>query len=464
MDTVTLARWQFGITTVYHFFFVPLTIGLGWVVAALQTAWYVTGDDVYKRMTKFWGKLFLINFAMGVVTGIVQEFQFGMNWSEYSRYVGDIFGAPLAIEALLAFFLESTFLGLWIFGWDRLPKKAHLACIWIVAFGANLSAYAILVANSFMQQPVGYTINNGRAEMADFLALLTNPHVFVQFPHVITGAMATAGFFVLGISAWHLRRSTDPLNREGFRRSFKFGAVYATLATLAVMVVGHTQAQYMMKVQPMKMAAAEALWETEDPAAMSLFTWGDEVEQRDVFAVKVPGLLSFLAYNRFEGEVKGIKQLQEEYVARYGPGEYWPPVKWTYWTFRMMVGAGTAMLFVAAWALLAMARGRVERSRLLLAVLTPAIALPYIGNSTGWIFTEIGRQPWIVFGLQKTADGVSPSVGVGELLVTLIGFTALYGVLMAADVYLLQKFARAGLHVDHEQDEAPGGAPVTAGA
>lgn len=455
MDALTLARWQFGVTTVYHFFFVPLTLGLGWVVAGLQTAWFVTGQDVYKRLTKFWGKLFLINFAMGVVTGIVQEFQFGMNWSEYSRYVGDIFGAPLAIEALLAFFLESTFLGLWIFGWERLPKKVHLACIWIVAFGANLSAYWILVANSFMQQPMGYVLRNGRAEMTDFWALITNPHLFVQFPHVITGAMATAGFFVLGISAWHLRRSRDAANRDAFARSFRIGAVYAGLATVAVMIVGHSQAQYMIKVQPMKMAAAEALWETENPAAMSIFTWGHEKERRDVFAIKAPALLSFLAYNRFEGEVKGVNDLQREYEARYGPGDYAPPLMWTYWTFRLMVFAGVAMLALSAWACYAVLRRRLDASALLLALLTPAILLPYLANSTGWIFTEIGRQPWIVFGLQKTADGVSLAVSPGEVLTTLVGFTLLYGVLMVADVYLLRKFAKAGIAGDAGEVTTP---------
>jgi cytochrome d ubiquinol oxidase subunit I len=242
MDALTLARWQFGVTTVYDFFFVPLTLGLVWVVAALHTAWYVTGQDVWKRLTKFWGKLFLINFAMGVATGIVQEFQFGMNWSEYSRFVGDVFGAPLAIEALLAFFLESTFLGLWIFGWDKLPKKAHLASIWLGAVGSNISALWILIANSFMQQPMGYALRNGRAEMESFFALITNPHVFVQFPHVIAGAMATAAFCVLGISAWHLLRAKDEETKDAFRHSFHFGALYAFVATVAVMVVGHTWA------------------------------------------------------------------------------------------------------------------------------------------------------------------------------------------------------------------------------
>jgi cytochrome bd ubiquinol oxidase subunit I len=454
MDALTLARWQFGVTTVYHFFFVPLTLGLSWVVAALHTAWYVTGLEVWKRLTKFWGKLFLINFAMGVVTGIVQEFQFGMNWSEYSRFVGDVFGAPLAIEALLAFFLESTFLGLWIFGWDRLPKKAHLLAIWLVAIGANISALWILIANSFMQQPMGYALRNGRAEMESFYALVANPHVFVQFPHVIAGAMATAAFFVLGISAWHLLRARDDEARDAFRRSFRFGAVYAFAATVAVIVVGHNQAQYMIRVQPMKMAAAEALWQTEDPAAMSLFTWGNEPERKDVWAFKVPGLLSFLAYNRFAGEVKGIRAIQAEYEAKYGPGDYVPPVKWTYWNFRAMAGAGMAMLLLAAWALGAMLKDRVETSRALLALLVPAIVLPYVANTSGWIFTEIGRAPWIVFGVMKIESGVSPSVTAGEVLFSLVAFTLLYAALMAADVYLLNKFAKAGLPGPSDDDLA----------
>jgi cytochrome d ubiquinol oxidase subunit I len=446
MDALTLARWQFGIVTVYHFFFVPLTLGLVWVVAGLQTAWYFTGDPVWKRLTKFWGKLFLINFAMGVVTGIVQEFQFGMNWSEYSRFVGDVFGAPLAIEALLAFFLESTFLGLWIFGWDKLPKKAHLAAIWLVAIGSNISAYWILVANSFMQQPMGYAIRNGRAEMESFWALISNPHVFVQFPHVITAAMATGAFFVLGISAWHLARAKDEETREAFRRSFRIGAAYGFVATIAVSVVGHTQAQYMVRVQPMKMAAAEALWETADPAPMSLFTVGHEPERRDLFAVKVPGLLSFLAHNRFSGEVKGIKNLQAEYEVAFGPGDYVPQVMWTYWNFRVMVGAGMLMLLLAAWSLWGSLRASFERTPWLLALLVPAITLPYIANSAGWIFTEIGRAPWIVFGVMRIESGVSPGVSAAEVLFTLVGFTLLYAALMAADLYLLSKFAKAGIH------------------
>jgi cytochrome bd ubiquinol oxidase subunit I len=291
---------------------------------------------------------------------------------------------------------------------------------------------------------VGYALANGRAEMVDFWALVTNGHVFVQFPHVITGAMATAAFFVLGISAWHLARARDASARDAFRRSFRLGAVYALVSSMAVMVVGHGQAQYMIRIQPMKMAAAEALWHTENPAAMSLFTWGDEAQQRDVYSIRVPGLLSFLAHNRFEGEVKGIRELQTEYERAYGPGEYSPPVKWTYWTFRLMVGAGSLMFLFGAWATFSAGRER-EVSPGLLALLVPAIGLPYLANSTGWLFTELGRQPWIVFGLQKTAAGVSPAVSVGELLVTLIGFTAIYGALMGADIYLLRKYATRGL-------------------
>jgi cytochrome d ubiquinol oxidase subunit I len=455
MDALTLARWQFGITTVYHFFFVPLTLGLVWVVAILQTAWYVTGHEVWRRLTKFWGKLFLINFAMGVVTGIVQEFQFGMNWSEYSRFVGDVFGAPLAIEALLAFFLESTFLGLWIFGWEKLPKKAHLAAIWLVAVGSNVSALWILIANSFMQQPMGYALRSGRAEMEGFWALVFNPHVFVQFPHVITSAMATAAFFMLGISAWHLLRAKDDETRDAFRRSFRFASFYGFAATVATMVVGHNQAQYMVRVQPMKMASAEALWESANPAPMSLFTWGNEADRRDVFAIKVPGLLSFLAHNRFSGEVKGINELEAQYRVAYGPGDYAPPVKWTYWTFRAMVGAGMAMLLLAAWALPGLLREGYEKRRRLLALLVPAIVLPYVANTAGWIFTEIGRQPWIVFGLMKTEAGVSTAVTAGEVLFSLVAFTLLYGALMAADLYLLAKYAKAGIQGPEPDEPGP---------
>lgn len=441
IDPLAVARWQFAATTVYHFFFVPLTLGLSILVAIMETVYVRTGDETYKRLTQFWGKLFLINFAMGVVTGIVQEFQFGMNWSEYARFVGDVFGVPLAIEALLAFFMESTFLGIWIFGWDKLSRPLHAAVMWLVAIGSNLSALWILIANSFMQEPVGYVIRDGRAEMADFFALLTNPHVWVQFPHVFASGMTTAGFFVLGISAYHLLKKSDSLDM--FRRSFRIAIVYALIGTIAVILVGHSQAQHMIQVQPMKLAAAEALWESENPASFSLLTIGNEPQRRDVVAFRIPGALSFLAYNRFAGEVKGIKNLQAEYEQKYGPGNYVPPVAISYWTFRYMVGAGFLMALLGLLGLYLVLSERLERNRWYLRLLLGAIALPYIANSSGWLFTEIGRQPWIVFGLQKTADAVSPSVSGGAVLFSFVGFVLLYGALMVADGYLLVKYAKS---------------------
>jgi cytochrome d ubiquinol oxidase subunit I len=445
IDALAVARWQFAITTIYHFFFVPLTLGLSILVAILETAYVRTGDEVYKRMTKFWGKLFLINFAIGVVTGIVLEFQFGMNWSEYARFVGDVFGAPLAIEALLAFFLESTFLGVWIFGWDKLSRGAHAAVMWLVAIGSNLSALWILIANSFMQQPVGYIINNGRAEMADFFALLTNPNVWVQFPHVVAAGITTAGFFALGVSAYHLRRhhlEAESGNQVMYARSFRVAIIYAMVGAVAVILVGHSQAQHMVQSQPMKMAAAEALWESENPASFSILTIGNEPQRRDVVAFRIPGALSFLAYNRFSGEVKGIKELQAAYENEYGPGNYVPPVAISYWTFRLMAGAGFLMLFLGLWGLYLMLKGTYETSPRYLRLLTWAIALPYLANTTGWLFTEIGRQPWIVFGLQKTSDAVSPNVTGGAVLFTFLAFAGVYAILIVADVYLLNKYAK----------------------
>jgi cytochrome d ubiquinol oxidase subunit I len=441
MDPLILARLQFAITTVYHFFFVPLTLGLAWLVAIMHLQYYRTGDETWRRMTKFWGKLFLINFAMGVVTGIVQEFQFGMNWSEYSRFVGDIFGAPLAIEALMTFFLESTFLAVWLFGWDRIPKRAHLASIWLVAIGSTLSAFWILVANSFMQQPTGYVIQNGRAEMVDFFALIRNPHVWVQFPHVWFSGLTTAGFFIIAIAAWRMKRRDADL--AFFRNSFQMGVIASLIGVALVMLVGHSQAQHMVRVQPMKMASAEALWNSEDPASMSLFTIGDLENRRDVFAIRVPALLSILSYNRAAGTVKGINDLQAEYEQAYGPGDYMPFVPLIYWSFRAMVGAGVLMLVLAGWGLLRALRDRTDVPGFYLRWLPLAILLPFLANSTGWIMTEMGRQPWIVFGLQLTSDGVSNTVGGGAVLLSLVTFTLLYGVLMVVDVYLLARYAGA---------------------
>jgi cytochrome d ubiquinol oxidase subunit I len=455
MDVLLLSRLQFAVTTVYHFFFVPLTLGLSILVALMETLYVRSGDETYKRMTQFWGRLFLINFAMGVVTGIVMEFQFGMNWSEYSRFVGDIFGAPLAIEALLAFFLESTFLGIWIFGWDKLSRPLHAATIWLVAIGSNLSALWILIANSFMQEPVGFVLRNSRAEMANFFALLANPNVWVQFPHVVFAGITTAGFFVLGISAYHLLKKSGDLGF--FRRSFQMAVVYSVIGSVLVIFVGHSQAQHMVQVQPMKMASAEALWESQNPASFSLITIGDLSGRKEVFAIRIPDLLSVLAYNHPYGEVQGINNLQAEYQQKYGPGDYVPLIPFIYWTFRFMVGAGFAMALLALYGLYLMMKNRFEGKRRFLQLLVAAIALPYIANTSGWMMTELGRQPWIVFGLMKTQDAVSPTVSLGMVLLSLVVFTLLYGALMAADVYLLAKFARSGAAEDLHGSPDPSG-------
>ena len=447
MDTLTLARLQFGVTTVYHFFFVPLTIGLSILVAVMQTLYYRSRNEKYKQMTRFWGKLLIINFAMGVVTGIVQEFQFGMNWSEYSRFVGDIFGAPLAVEALVAFFIESTFLGLWIFGEEKLSKGVHLLTIWLVAFASNISAFWILVANSFMQNPVGYdVVASGRAEMTDFFALIGNPNVWLQWPHVALGGLTTAGFFMAGIAAWRLRR-TDPQNtqtRDAFRASLRLGLGVATVAVLGTMIFGHLQGQRMEDTQPMKLASAEGLWESEDPASLSMFQIGNEQDRSSIVNVRVPSLLSLLTYNTPSGQVEGINQLQAQYVQKYGPGDYVPPAIWlTYWSFRAMVGAGVLMFLLGIAGLLLSLKHSVLNTRWFMSALVVAIALPYLANTTGWLLTEMGRQPWIVFGLMRIDQALSPNVSVLELLITLVGFTLIYGALAVADVYLLAKFARA---------------------
>ena len=439
MDVLMLSRLQFGITTVYHFFFVPLTLGLSVLVALMETLYVSSGREIYKQMAKFWGKLFVINFAMGVVTGIVQEFQFGMNWSEYSRFVGDIFGAPLAIEALLAFFLESTFLGIWIFGWDKLSKGLHAAVIWLVAIGANISALWILIANSFMQEPVGYVINDGRAEMVDFFELVFNPNVWVMFPHTITAGLTTAAFFVMGISAYHLLRKNNP---ELFKRSFQVAAVLGTFAVVLVILNGHSQTQHMVESQPMKIAAAEGLYNTESPASFSLLTIGNLQGTEEIFSIRLPRMLCLLAYNQMDCEIQGINNLQAQSEQAYGPGNYVPPVPVIYWSFRIMVGAGFLMLGLAVYALFLVMGDSVENHKKSLRLFGWAIALPYIANTAGWIMTELGRVPWVVYGLMKIEDGVSVVVSPGAALLTLIGFTLVYAALMVATIYLMVKFAR----------------------
>ena len=441
MDVTLLARLQFAITIVYHFFFVPLTLGLSLVVAVLETIYVVTGNDKYKRLTKFWGKLLLINFAIGVVTGIVQEFQFGMAWSEYSRFVGDIFGAPLAIEALLAFFLESTFLGVWIFGWDRLSKGLHAATMWLVAISSNISALWILIANAFMQHPVGYTINGGRAELADFSQVVFNLPIFSHFPHVFAAGLVTTSFVMLGVSAYHILRRNEI---DLFKFSFRFAAIIALVATILVGLIGHTQGQEINTTQPMKLASLEALFNTENPASLSIITIKNPFTDALLLDWRIPGGLSFMEYNRFTGEVLGINQLQAQYEQQYGPGDYVPPPVVLYWSFRAMVGAGLLMILISLFALFIDLKNFYHKYSWFFKYLPFAIILPYLANTTGWILTEVGRYPWVVYGLVKMQDGVSKSVTGGMFITTLIGFILVYGLLIATTVYLMLKFAKAG--------------------
>jgi len=439
-----LARWQFGIVTVYHWLFVPITLGITWMVAIMETAWVRTKNPVYLRMTKFWGKLMLINFAIGVVTGIVQEFQFGMNWSTYSRFVGDIFGAPLAIEALLAFFIESTFLGLWIFGWKKLSPKVHVFTLWMVAFGTMASAFWILVAGSWMQYPVGYVINpaTGRAEMADFLQIVTSKMLWSQFPHTVFVGFATAGAVMLGVAAWHLARKN---HLEVMRKSAAFASVALLVGSSGVALTGHFLGQVMVEVQPMKMASAEALWDTEQPASFSLFAVGDKENNRNAFNVVIPDALSLLSCNNLTCEVKGINDLQAEMVANHGPGNYIPNLFVTYWGFRLMVGAGLLMILIGALGVWFYLRGKLEDHWWFLKLaLWGGIAAAFLGNATGWIFTEMGRQPWVVYEVLLTEGTNSPTVPAAWVAISLIGLSLLYGILAIPAVYLFVKFAKAG--------------------
>ena len=436
MNALDLSRWQFAITTIYHFFIVPLTLGLSILVAIFESRYVATGDETYKRLAKFWGKIFLINFAAGVVTGIVQEFHFGMNWSEYARFMGDIFGAPLAIEALLAFYMESTFIGLWIFGWDKLSKKMHLTAAWLVAIGSNISALWILIANSFMQNPVGYAIENGRAVMTDFLAIVANPNLPYQYFHVLSAGVSTAGFLVLAFSAWHLLRKKGDV--EFFQKAFQWAAVYALVGAVIVGVIGDLHGKFLGKTQPMKIAAAEAIWVTEDPADFLVVAGIDQEGQTNTFELRVPKALSFLLYNKFSGEVKGLTNLQAEAVAQYGEGDYIPPVALSFWSFRIMVGSGVLMVLLA---FLAIIRPKVKflQKPWLFKVLLPAAILPHLGSTFGWILTETARQPWIVYGLQKVEDAVSPNVSAGTVLFSLVLFTVLLGALVAVTGWLMVK-------------------------
>ena len=443
MNSLDLARWQFAITTVYHFLFVPITIGMAFLVAGLHTAWYRTAKLKYLRATKFFGKLFLINFAIGVVTGIVQEFQFGMNWSSYSRFVGDIFGAPLAMEGLLAFFLESTFLGLWIFGWDRLPKKLHLASIWLAATGTLLSAYFILAANAWMQHPVGYIYNEAknRAELVDIKAVLTQNTALATFFHTIPSAAFTGAAFMAGVSAWLIIKKKDI---EMARGTLKLGLITMLVSIVMVSVSGDITARIMTEQQPMKMSAAEALYDTTESAPFSLLTIGTLDGSRSVFQIDIPSVLSFMSTGNFNGVVEGVNDLEAKYDEQFGPGDYTPNIPLAYWSFRLMIGFGFLGALFALLALWQMRRGGTPRGRWFAPAMISLPFIPLLANSFGWIFTETARQPWAVFGLIRTEDGVSQVVSAGAVLFTMIVFTLLYGILAFIEVGLVLRVIKNG--------------------
>ena len=434
MDTLALSRLQFAVTAMFHFLFVPLTLGLGWLTAWFETRYARSGDENYLRLARFWGKLFLINFALGVVTGITMEFQLGMNWAEYSRYVGDIFGAPLAIEAMAAFFLESTFIGVWVFGWERLSRKAHAASMWIVAFATNMSALWILLANGWMQHPVGYVLRNGRAEMVDFKALLLNPYGWLEFFHTVFSGWVVAGFFVMGVSAWHLLRKNQ---EELFKKSFGAGAVFALASSLLVAGAGDMSTVNAAKNQPAKFAAMESVWETRTAAPYTLLVVPRlNGEGNAVEALKVPYALSLMAFHDPHAEVKGLKE--------FLPQDR-PPVLPVFLGFRTMVALGALFILLSALGVFLWRKDLLGKYPLFLKAMLFAIPLPYIAIQFGWLVTEMGRQPWAVYGLMRTAEGVSKTLAPAQVWLSLGGFTLLYSALGAVDFWLLAKYARKGM-------------------
>ena len=433
MNVVTLSQLQFAATGMFHWIFVPLTLGLSIITAWMETRYVLTGDETWLRMTKFWGKLFLINFALGVVTGITMEFQFGLNWSEYSRYVGDIFGAPLAIEATLAFFLESVFIGVWIFGWNKISKKTHLLTIWLAAVATNISALIILLANAWMQKPVGYVIRNNRAEMNDFLAVLTNDYGWVKFSHTLFSGYALAAFLIMGVSAWHLLRKNE---NDFFIRSFKLAAVWAFVASIGVAVTGDLHAVLIAKYQPTKFAAMESQWETKRGIGMNLLLFPDVAREcNTIEQLCVPKAISYMAFHDGNAVIKGLKAF---------PKELRPPVTPIFISFRLMTGLGVLMILASMAGIVLSRRQKFADYRSFLTLMVFAIPVPYLAEQFGWLVAELGRQPWIVYDVLKTVDAVSKSINTTQVILSLIGFTVLYGLLGAIDIFLLVKYAVKG--------------------
>jgi cytochrome d ubiquinol oxidase subunit I len=453
VSTVDLARVQFATTSLYHFLFVPLTLGMAPLVATMQTIWYRGGDEAWLRLARFFGVIMLINFAVGVATGLVQEFQFGMNWSIYSEFVGDVFGAPLAIEGLAAFMLESTFLGLWIFGWDRLSKGVHLATVWLFALGSWLSALFIIVANSWMQRPVGSHVVDGRAELTNVWELLTNRFAIWAYVHVLLVGLTTAAVIVFGVACWHVVRGR---NQELFRRAAKLALIVGVPVSAVNLWWGSNFGIVVTEYQPMKIAASEAQWDTCQPCSFSLFQIGGftEDDQTPSFSIQIPRMLSFLATGSFDGEVQGLTPLQAAEESQYGAGDYTPPIRTAYWSMRTMAYAGSLVFLVLAVSAFFLWRGTWATRRWLLwagVLITP---LPYIAALAGWVLSEVGRQPWIVWGLLKTAEANSPSVSTSTIILSLTVFGALYLVLTVLNFVLIRRYARFDPpHVGGDGDE-----------
>ena len=476
--TLDLARWQFALTSINHFFFVPVTIGLAFLTAVLQTAWHKSAKPEYLRLTRFFGTLLVINVAVGVVTGLVQEFEFGMNWSSYSRMVGDIFGAPLAMEGLIAFFLESTFLGLWIFGWDRLSRRVHLLTIWMVALGTVLSAAFIMAANSWMQHPVGYVINKatGRPQLNDIWAVLTNPVFLWGYTHILLASLVTASGVMLAVSAWQLRKAGGLTRRAGheagrddatleppaaertaiFGFSLRLSLIVLVPAIILAMFVGSELGVIESRYQPMKIAAAEAQWKTCQPCSFSLFQiGGGNDDHTPIQILQVPHLLSLLATNSWNGKVIGLTPLQRQYAKKYGPGDYVPNVFIQYWSMRVMAYIAGLVFLLGLWGLWLMRRKTIARARWFLFAATWAVILPFVMNTAGWLLTESGRQPWIVQGLQLTRQGVSPTVTFTDLVISMVAFGLLYTALGVVDAVLMIRYSR--------KEIAPAPAPAGTG-
>jgi cytochrome d ubiquinol oxidase subunit I len=453
MNVLDLTRLQFAVVTIYHYFFVPLSISLAATAAGLEIAWLRTRHDRYLHLAKFVGKLLIVTFAVGVVTGLVQEFQFGMGWSAFAKFYGDVFGPTLAIEGMLAFFLEATFLALWYFGWERLPRLVHAATIVIVSVGTLLSAFIILAANSFMQNPVAYAMDptTGRAHLTSFTDLLLNKVNLAAFPHTTAGAAMIGGAVLLAISV--RRRGTD----LAYETLARVGAWMTLAGGAATAITGDRLGKVITQVQPMKMAAAEALYRTTEGAPFSILTLGKPLPP---FSIDIPWLLSFLAKGSPSATVQGIDDLQAQYSAQYGPGSYVPMIPVAFWTFRLMIGAGMLAALVAAY-FLWRTRGKRDAPHWLIRWLPAIPVLPALANTLGWVFTETARQPWIAFGLTKVADGISPGLTFAEVLTSLIGFTVIYGILAVVWFRLVRHICRQPLAPPGEPDrtETPELAP-----